>query len=532
MNVDRRSRRFGSFNCFVAIGLVFAARLAAQSDADWHDAVIRAPESAEPASARAVPRPHPLPPRTVFRQVVVGGNGVAGEPVAERLVYSNTHGRFAIAPGAQIRIADDITTTAPSSCPLTRFAFEVTGKVDPGRTGGPYSVSWRIHTVCPGALPSIVEPMPPGPIGTIGSVNFPDDAPARVEVLLNGMTLPTNFWLAVTFSRDNAGIVMGAPAFTGFTQDAFDYPGAACIANFGGFPEQPHGSFNLQVWAPADNDACREIHVAYLARNEAGPGYYPGAATPIVDDLNLVTPNCQLVGYEVTVGGPARYDFAFRNSCEGAAIPGTFKFAIVSSGMGSEPRNLRFVVDPPVLLPQDLWFAAGTSNSTARIVVAGIEPAIGSSEDVLAVQHDPDAPEPPDCEIADRVPNAEDALNLTIFCDGPAPVGACCDMYVTECVEGPSAGRPCGANDDCVAPGHCEVVCRELPLVNCPFPRPGSELRPTWQEGDACSPNPFPEGTCGTSACCYVNPQDQSVCENLTENQCAARQPSDDLRDW
>lgn len=48
-----------------------------------------------------------------------------------------------------------------------------------------------------------------------------------------------------------------------------------------------------------------------------------------------------------------------------------------------------------------------------------------------------------------------------------------------------------------------------------------------------CGPdNPFIEGTCGQSACCFKDKNDDEHCVNLTRNECAAELPLDNPRQW
>lgn len=56
--------------------------------------------------------------------------------------------------------------------------------------------------------------------------------------------------------------------------------------------------------------------------------------------------------------------------------------------------------------------------------------------------------------------NCHNAIDVTIYCEGSEPLGACCDMTVTD-----DAG---------------EAVCRDVPRVNCNTP----EL---WREGETCA---------------------------------------------
>jgi len=79
------------------------------------------------------------------------------------------------------------------------------------------------------------------------------------------------------------------------------------------------------------------------------------------------------------------------------------------------------------------------------------------------------------------------AIQASITCAGAAPIGACCDMYFPD-----EAG---------------DSVCRDVPEVNCAFPR--------WIGGAACGSDPF-DPPCGASACCLGDGR----CEDRTANLC------------
>ena len=126
-------------------------------------------------------------------------------------------------------------------------------------------------------------------------------------------------------------------------------------------------------------------------------------------------------------------------------------------------------------------------------------------------------------------------MHFGIMCAGPGEIGACCDMYVTQCEGGEDDGEPCDENADCAGPGTCESVCREVPKVNCPYPRPGLKLRPGWAGGKFCEndaradggnsgapTDPFPHNVCGQSACCFDDGT-RLHCQNLTKSECHER---------
>ncbi|MDO8631163.1 MAG: sialidase family protein, partial [Phycisphaerales bacterium] len=95
-------------------------------------------------------------------------------------------------------------------------------------------------------------------------------------------------------------------------------------------------------------------------------------------------------------------------------------------------------------------------------------------------------------------------FHASITCAGEPPMGACCDMYLTD--------------------ENGNSVCRDVPQVNCPGLTPRADQVPDpstqqhWIEGAACEASPFPH-PCGVSACCVLDQK----CENLTETQCTAK---------
>ncbi|MFH1110489.1 MAG: hypothetical protein V1790_15015 [Planctomycetota bacterium] len=441
------------------------------------------------------PKPilHPIPEGAVFERHLVGGpedTNVAGSSV-ERLIYSNTLGTFGVRLGAGNLVSDDIATTVPNGCKLRRYEFPVVGKVDPAGIGGPYTVDFALYRSCPGSVsvasrPGLIIP------GTQGQSRFLDDVPRLISFVAGpNVSLQTNMWLGVRFSRGNAGVVVGAPALVGFSADSYDYPGFPCNADFGGFPDQPHASFNAEIYADA---GCSEAFIGYKNSNPSGSVYNPGANITFADDIHLGVNECQMIAYEVAVKGVGYYTFDMRLTCEGPAIPGTEQS--FSVGSGTEARILRFIVNPPVPLPQNLWFSAKVSNATTgQVVIAGQQACIGSTENLI------ESVGPNGCDI---VPpdiigtGVHAAFSLTITCAGAPPVGACCDMAILD------------ENGD--------AVCREVPQMNCPWPPRFSTLQPAWVPGATCGADPFPH-PCGQAACCFVD-QQGSKCVNLTRTQC------------
>jgi hypothetical protein len=486
--------------------------------------------------------PIALPHGIVFERHVVGESDA---PVAglDRLIYSNTSGAFAVATGANF-LADDIATVAVPGCKLRRIEFPVVGKVNPAGTGGPYTVSFGVYATCPGSVPADQRQSWLVP-GTAGQLTFPNDSPRRIVFTLpgGGTAIGNNIWFGVTFSRANAGLVVGAPPLTGMSCDRFDFPGFPCRAALGGFPERPHASFNLELFGDA---ACEASFVAYKNDVPSGPVLNPGTDTWLVDDITPAVPKCRMTGYEVGVRGVGFYEFEMRRHCEGNTIAGTQKFGTLTQG--DDARVFRFEVNPPVALPDFFHFATRVQNDSAGIVTTGWQACVGETSECYGIPG-----EFPNTECGDVCPahgilpaGLHGGVNLTITCAGPPPAGACCDMYFPQCVGGPDDGALCCPEDldagafcyqdaaridaypPCASPGTCESTCRELPQMNCPFPPRFSQMRPEWRPGALCEPDPFVPVSCGKAACC----EPDFACHNLTVNECYSVPPLDEPRQW
>jgi len=507
----------------------------------------------------------PMPPGTVFEREVVYAEGAYETAGADQLIYSNTLGTFKAKILKNNLIADDITTTVPSGCHLVRYEFPVVGKVNPALTdidnSGMYRVDFAMYRSCPQSVPSNSRP---GLIiaGTQGAITFTDqcknatddDGDTKVNdgcaaigpaetgaqclnsidddgdgkindgcaavgaaetdvdgvpriisfIAAQNIALQTNMWFGVKFSRNNAGVVVGTPALTGFSCDQYDYGASPCFSNAGGFPEQPQASFNLEIFA---DSACANSYTGYKNDVPVPTSYYnPGAEIILADDIKLSALGCNMIAYEVAIRGLATYSFKMQNNCISGLIAGTER----SIGSPDSPnvQILRFTFDPPISLPQNLSFQAKVNNDTGAVIITGQPACIGFTGDRLdTIVNNVCTIVPPDVLLA-----GYGAINLAITCAGAAPVGACCDMYITD------------ENDD--------AVCREVPKTNCPFPTPANDVpggdRPKWVSGGVCEPDPFSPHPCGQAACCKPD----GTCQNLTRNECYAVPPLDSPRSW
>jgi hypothetical protein len=468
--------------------------------------------------------------------VVTAGPGVTaampGAVAADtggRLVYSNTLGTFVHTLRAGQFIADDLSLTAPPGCNLRRYSFQVSLKADPAGIGGPVTATFALHDTCPQAGGQIVP-------GTGGAVTFSGgwvDITPLINIIVlipegYEVPLPSTVWLAVRFSRDNCGVVLGAPALVGFSDDAYDFPLLNCRAGVGGFPQFPHASFNAEVYV---DSACPHAFLGYHNMDPGGPGRSFGANVRYADDIELQGESCNLVGYEIGVKGLASYSVDLRRDRGGLpdeiiAGTGTNFFALTTAA------KIQYVpVDPPIQLdgpPNRVWLSVRPNTSNGRWIRTGRDATVGHTDAMVAVETQPGSGRWELRTETDHNDPVYSGYYAALMCEGDPPLGACCDMFLLQCQGGADDGARCGTHaGGCGEGGNCEPVCREVPEMNCPFPPRGFSFEPKWVKGTACDPDPFPL-SCGVSACC--TPDD--TCENLTLNECYALEPVEFDRLW
>jgi hypothetical protein len=472
------------------------------------------------------------------------GSVATSGPAAETLIYSNTRGRVIIPIPAGFLVADDIATIAPDGCPLTRFTFQVMGNANGTvNEDRPYTVTYALYDTCPAALPE--NPIPSRLIsGTTGTVTIDPASPngpasigdvVEVEVPLSSVRGLTSMWLAITFDRENCGVIGGAPPLDGFSGDFVSYPGLGCSPHIGGFPAAQHASFNVEVYG--ESDSCPCSHLGYRNTREDGLTLIAGAGEVLVDDIALVDGFCLLTGYEVAIEGRGVLDIELRRGCEGdppsqewapngssAAIAGTFfKFGPSTSIPGV--HILRRRVDPPQLISGTIFLAVKANNPSTGPILTGVQAQVGSTDSGIQQMDAAGGCFP----VTLPTGGGHGGLQVTLICDGCADVGACCDMFIKECVGGELAGEPCRFDAECGAGGVCDAICREAPQVNCPFPQRGSLQLPTWVDGGVCdgAEDPFADQFgvadkfCGASACCFRDTDGIDKCRNMTKRDCA-----------
>ena len=538
---------------------------------------------AQPDASNAAPVRSPLrsskidPPEAPTRSLasdvnrvrVIAGTTSAGMKLDERgvvptsrLVYSNTLERNIFGPTAGVRIADDIITTAAPGCLLDRYIFRVSGDKQGDSSGvGPYTVEYALYETCPGSS-TAPTPIP----GTAGTFQAPDNGVYDVEVVIPESTdvvIPNALYLALTFSRENAGVFLAGPALLGLSADRFDFPSDPCNVTLGGFPAAPHASFHAELYV---RGTCGDAYPAYVNSNQGGRPFTPDATRLMAEDISLsVDPNrCNMVAYTVAFRGQSMSSIGtVRTQLHtilrdvdpetSGLIPGTIGQTSIT---GDGVQLLRAEFDTPILLTQqNYWMVIQTSNAQVGPIATCVSPALGETQDVLATYVEGEWSYPLDAT------GCGGGLEITIYCQGPPPTGACCDMIHTDnrtCIGGPFDGLVCISDGDCVCPpefptcldGTCvgDSVCREGARMNCAFP----EL---WQEDTVCEstcdggdqdgqpctrqadcpggdcPGPFSfngRKPCGTSACCTHD----DFCLNITERECTFIEPVSKPREF
>lgn len=474
--------------------------------------------SSDPVEARSVVSSYPI------ESSIPVSHALTTSSEKERLAYSNTLGGFAIALPSNQWVADDLTLTAVPGCALSRFSFYVSGRANPKEAGGAYRVDYALYDNCPQAGGSEIIS------GTEGSIDVPgaeQDAIVRVELVVPPeveVALPPTVWLGVRPNRSNVGVVGGAPALVGYTADVLDFPGSACNADAGGFPGSsgdfsPHASVNAELFV---REGCVSSFPTYRASQPARSGFNEGSRWCFADDLELKTDSCEMVALEYGVrlnsqtssAGVQMRLFRDGNGLPGAEIPGTFRAATLTAGPGA--YVVRQIFDPPVSLPGNkIWASYESVVTGAGWILTRVSAALGTSSQRYARSDSGrrchEMVGDGDWELASLSDfSAFGVFDVTVYCIGDPPPGACCDsIFVNE------VGN---------------AVCREVPEMNCAFPTQRQQnggFPSHWVEGASCNVDPF-KHPCGTAACCVLDQQ----CSNLTEEQCALVEPFGAVRSW
>ncbi len=420
-------------------------------------------------------------------------------------VFSNAQGQFVYPPGANVLIADDITTTCAG---LALSYLEV--KVNGGGTGtgAGFSTNFQLYDGCPsdGGVP-----IP----GTSFTANLPNDGDFVLGLDLGGAPLQVagSFWLGLSVSTDLAGWYVGNPADTGFSEDIFDGP-FPCVTFFGGWPANPHASFYARVFAA--EGTCETVFLAYQANEFSG--FFTGIELnqQFGDDIKSITTDLGLPfrlsrfqtglagvagAYQMSLGLWTHDPLGGGGDNGGSPLAPVLATQVTFPGVGNGFLEVAdFTFSPPIEVSvtpgaaEPFWHVyellSGSSGNAGPILVAEF-PNLGFSDDCFALFGDPDPGQWSQCVwFFGGCPPQGDAPCATFqnffYAAGDPPIGACCGF---------------------VGPG--VLGCEEgVPFADCAgrFVLDGS-----------CSPDPF-EPPCGTAACCLA---DES-CSNLTDAECQA----------
>ncbi len=407
--------------------------------------------------------------------------------------YCNTLGFMVRGPGGSTpnrRWSDDIVLAVDEADGLflDRFVLRVTGdrlQNGSGTALGAYTVHYALYRTCPGAStpPQVI-------LGTENEVTISTNVGDITEIVHTAgahVFLTTNeLWVGVSFDRMECGMVIGAPATKGFTADRLDQPGAACNGGFGGFPGTPHASINFELYTRNDPPPT---FVGYRNTDQSRLPYSPGLAAQgwrFAEDITLGVPQCDLIAYEFSykeaiVGADLRRGLDNEDPEHGQVIEGTDCIAIQS---GASVEVARCELPEPVLLTDQsvLWVAFKTNSSSKGPVKTCKNALVGDTTNLWMV-YDP--------TLEEWVPEKGSSgcwggFDVTLYCAGPPPDGACCDMLMGECLGGDDDGKRCTINAHCADPGECEAVCRQLPEVNCSAW--WADWPALWKLGEQCGP--------------------------------------------
>ena len=337
----------------------------------------------------------------------------------------------------------DLYTTATDGCLLSGFEFLVSGAVnDEGE--GPFAVEFALYDGCLRADGLRLT-------GTRGRVELPDGGLFLIDVRVPdevAIPLPNPVWLSVSFDRQFAGWVGGAPALIGHSDDTYEDSFFGCTTSLGrGYPQTPHGSFHVQIHV---RDGCSPSFLGYRASTPRESTLVPGANVRVAEDLEVEADGCELLGYEVAVRGSGTYQLDLRSAQGGDEGPGEVipSAEVVRTISGNRVKLIGRTFDPPLTMPSRFWVTLESDGRSGRVDVVGRSASIGRTDSTYAVLREAG------WELEELGTGADgQSLHVSVRCAGSAPVGVCCDMMFTD-EEG-------------------ESVCREVPRPNCPFSRTG-----------------------------------------------------------
>ena len=413
-----------------------------------------------------------------------------------KVIYSNTFGTRLWRPQpTSIWIADDIATTAVDACKIIEVTIRVNGGIPGG--GGQFGVRTWLWTGCP-KLHDENDPLSPQIIaGTELLFEGLDDNDAidhDLQLIPPGevISLPPTFWIQVSFTTPRSGWVIGTPATTGLSADAYNHPFIGCHTYFGGWPIFPHASGYVVVRA---EETCATMFPTYRAISPNADPFLPplGSENRVADDIELVGGTCELAAYEVAIrgtAGPYEMSMDLRLTPDGIPIPGT-EFFFEGRGDGSR-EVARFAASPETVIeiPPEVWMTWQASNPVTGVLNVG-RTQIGKSKPTFAVA-ELDHWAPPQWDLDQTLPDKEAAFHISIFCRGTERTGTCCPAQTPGTEPTCDHDNPIPASECAFTEDRCGI------LLDCPSGR--------WVEHGQCFPGGGTTGSfhplCGLHACC------------------------------
>ena len=361
---------------------------------------------------------------------------VAGTCGEEKIIYSNTDGQFLYRPRRGVRVADDLFTALVDSCTVSTLRVRVTGGVEGG--GGVFHADVSLFDKCPESdfesdFSSDNGTIIPGTYARFSDLeddltllhdlvlDYSDrgicDDGTKCQVSLQNcvdesvcqpdpIQIPPTAWVRIRFDTDDARIVFGSPATTGFSVDGYDDPQAHCVAWFAGWPTFPHASFWIEMTAPND---CETHFLAYSAADPHRPPFLPTDATPpdvgrlptrLGDDIRLSVDDCILDAFEIGMTGstgPYEMSIDLRWPSILDVIPETVQTFSGHFNRGNV-TVARFTIPPEIelsinRLDQPIFITWAANRSNTGVLEVDVTQVGESGPEFFAFDTDPNNPE-------------------------------------------------------------------------------------------------------------------------------------------
>jgi len=335
-----------------------------------------------------------------------------------QVIYSNRpEPGMLLAPGAGIRIADDVTTVALEDCSLSGVELRFSGGGD--GTGEGFDVEFAIYNGCPSDGGQIIA-------GSERSLSFDHDGVhiVLIDLLETPITIPRDIWIANTFSRDGAGWVMGEPASIGFTENLYEHESGNCTSRFPGTNQ--YAGFHVRLHAIGEFE---QEHVAYLNNDIDGFGTLPLGVDDLwlSDPVTIETSQCVITSYEVagiSDDGPYAVQAQLWRECDPSTVIEGTQGTATGVGDGA-PDLFKFTLPEGVAhFNRDFWISWKYDSPQASAIVAG-EAEFGFTEDWFGLWGIPNSG---DCGIFFFEGDPYAGFRIVVNCAGDSSLGACCDV--------------------------------------------------------------------------------------------------------